>query len=176
MKENISALLKLLRTADENAARARSKIIGCEIYELDASSLGEAAAALHSAGGFDTLETIVASDCGALNEAGYLLAQDEARPRQHRVTTPHIELTYIFSSSSGGARAALRSILQKREGRIPSLCGIYPAAELPEREIAELFGLVFSGADAARFITDEGARGSPLLRGYEHEPDLMDGQ
>ncbi len=175
MKESLSALLKLLRITAPDATKLRGKGFGCDIYQLEHDALDEAASALHSAGGFDTLETIIACDPAPLNENGYLLALG-THPRHPKETPAKLELTYIFSSSSGGTRAALRTVISQPDLKAPSLSSIYPAADLPEREIHDLYGVAFTGRETPRLLAPDNTRGYPLRRGYTHEPDLLDGQ
>ena len=50
---------------------------------------------------------------------------------------------------------------------VPSLIGIYPAANWFEREVYDLFGILFSGhPDLRRILTDYGFRGHPLRKDF----------
>jgi NADH-quinone oxidoreductase subunit C len=50
---------------------------------------------------------------------------------------------------------------------IPSLTGLYPAADWYEREAYDLFGIVFSGhPDLRRILTDYGFDGHPLRKDF----------
>ena len=50
---------------------------------------------------------------------------------------------------------------------VPSLTGLYPAANWFEREVWDLFGVFFSGhPDLRRLVTDYGFEGHPLRKDY----------
>lgn len=50
---------------------------------------------------------------------------------------------------------------------VPSLISIYPAANWFEREVYDLFGLLFTGhPDLRRILTDYGFRGHPLRKDF----------
>jgi len=50
---------------------------------------------------------------------------------------------------------------------VPSLISIYPAANWFEREVYDLFGILFSGhPDLRRILTDYGFRGHPLRKDF----------
>lgn len=50
---------------------------------------------------------------------------------------------------------------------VPSLCGLYPAADWYEREAYDLYGVVFDGhPDLRRILTDYGFDGHPLRKDF----------
>ena len=50
---------------------------------------------------------------------------------------------------------------------VPSLCGIFPAANWFEREAYDLYGILFSGhPDLRRLLTDYGFEGFPLRKDF----------
>ncbi|MTH34637.1 NADH-quinone oxidoreductase subunit C [Paracoccus limosus] len=62
----------------------------------------------------------------------------------------------------------IRVKAQLREDEIaPSLTGVFPGANWYEREVFDMFGILFSGhPDLRRIITDYGFRGHPLRKDF----------
>ncbi|MFN3607000.1 MAG: NADH-quinone oxidoreductase subunit C [Cypionkella sp.] len=76
------------------------------------------------------------------------------------------ELVYHFLSMYQNQR--IRVKLAVADGAItPSICAIHPAANWFEREVFDMFGLMFSGhPDLRRLLTDYGFRGHPLRKDF----------
>ncbi|MGQ0610277.1 MAG: NADH-quinone oxidoreductase subunit C [Paracoccaceae bacterium] len=76
------------------------------------------------------------------------------------------EIVYLFLSMTANARIRLR--LRVGEGAmVPSLTGIHPSANWVEREVFDMFGVLFSGhPDLRRILTDYGFRGHPLRKDF----------
>ncbi len=73
-----------------------------------------------------------------------------------------IELTYRLRSYSAGLEIFVKTTLPY-DAEMASVWNLYPAALMPERETAELFGLTLSGhPNPKRLLTTEGV--APLLR------------
>ncbi|MDD2773056.1 MAG: NADH-quinone oxidoreductase subunit C [Elusimicrobiales bacterium] len=178
--EPADAVLTLLRTADSGAARVKPRGADFAVYQVSKDSALQALGALRSAGGFDTLETIIASDLtGGLNRRGYSYppghpARDSAANRGRAGGAGKMELTYMLSSGMAQSRAAVRIALPHTELKLPSAREIYPAADRLEREIYDMFGVVFSGREISRLLTHEGSADFPLRKEYVHSYDILD--
>jgi NADH-quinone oxidoreductase subunit C len=75
-------------------------------------------------------------------------------------------LVYHVLSMSLNAR--LRIKVDLREDEIaPSITGVYPSANWYEREVFDMYGVMFSGhPDLRRILTDYGFRGYPLRKDF----------
>jgi len=79
---------------------------------------------------------------------------------------PRFEMIYHFLSMYQNQR--IRVKMAVADGAMtPSICAIHPAANWFEREVFDMFGLVFSGhPDLRRILTDYGFRGHPLRKDF----------
>jgi NADH-quinone oxidoreductase subunit C len=76
------------------------------------------------------------------------------------------ELVYHFLSMYLNHRIRLKVALAEDE-IAPSLTGLYPCANWFEREVFDMFGILFSGhPDLRRILTDYGFRGHPLRKDF----------
>lgn len=76
------------------------------------------------------------------------------------------DVIYHFLSMYQNQRIRLR--LEVREDKVvPSLTDVHPAANWFEREVFDMFGILFSGhPDLRRILTDYGFRGYPLRKDF----------
>jgi len=76
------------------------------------------------------------------------------------------EMVYHFLSMYMNLRIRLK--LQVPEGgMVPSICEIHPGANWLEREVFDMYGVLFSGhPDLRRILTDYGFRGYPLRKDF----------
>lgn len=75
-------------------------------------------------------------------------------------------LIYIFSNLKKHSRLIIRLTINNNQ-RIPSLVNLYSAANWLEREIFDLFGIIFSNhPDLRRILTDYGFTNHPLLKDF----------
>jgi NADH-quinone oxidoreductase subunit C len=84
----------------------------------------------------------------------------------HPEHDPRFTLVYHFLSMYQNQR--IRVKMDVADGAItPSICAIHPAANWFEREVFDMFGLLFSGhPDLRRLLTDYGFRGHPLRKDF----------
>lgn len=65
-------------------------------------------------------------------------------------------------------RVRVRVQVPDSDPAVPSITHVYPGAEAPEREAADLFGITFDGhPDPTRILMPEGWDGHPLRKDYE---------
>ncbi|MBD3763334.1 MAG: NADH-quinone oxidoreductase subunit C [Rhodobacterales bacterium] len=76
------------------------------------------------------------------------------------------DVVYHFLSMWRNQRIRLK-ITVDEEAMVPSLTGVHPSANWFEREVFDMFGLLFSGhPDLRRILTDYGFRGHPLRKDF----------
>jgi NADH-quinone oxidoreductase subunit C len=112
-------------------------------------------------------EQIVAT-CRALQGPGleYVGFSDVTAVDYHPNRTPRFDLVYHLVSPHRRARVRLKVRLHTDES-IESLTALYPGAGWPEREVYDLFGIVFDGhQDLRRLMMPEDWEGHPLRKDY----------
>ncbi len=76
------------------------------------------------------------------------------------------DVVYHFLSMHRNQRIRLR-IHVREEDVVPSLTDVHPSANWFEREVFDMFGILFSGhPDLRRILTDYGFRGHPLRKDF----------
>lgn len=76
------------------------------------------------------------------------------------------EVVYHLLSPRQNARMRVK-VRTDAETAVPSVTGIYPAANWFEREAFDLYGILFSGhPDLRRLLTDYGFQGHPLRKDF----------
>jgi NADH-quinone oxidoreductase subunit C len=87
------------------------------------------------------------------------------------------EMVYYFQKSDAPSEKLYIKADVPREGEpsVPSLCGLYDAANWQEREVYDLMGIRFEGhPDLRRILLWEGYPGWPLRKDYVHTQDIYD--
>jgi NADH-quinone oxidoreductase subunit C len=82
---------------------------------------------------------------------------------------PRFEVVYILASLDPSSRKRLRLKVRVpgTDPRLPSVAGVWPSAGWAEREVFDLFGIVFDGhADLRRILMPEDWEGYPLRKDY----------
>ena len=76
------------------------------------------------------------------------------------------DVVYHFLSMYQNHRIRLRVAVREKD-MVPSLCAVHPSANWFEREVFDMFGILFSGhPDLRRILTDYGFRGYPLRKDF----------
>lgn len=76
------------------------------------------------------------------------------------------DLVYHFLSMYQNHRIRLKLAIREEE-MVPSIIDIHPSSNWFEREIYDMFGILFSGhPDLRRILTDYGFTGHPLLKDF----------
>ena len=76
------------------------------------------------------------------------------------------ELVYHFLSMYKNHRIRLKVAI-RADDMVPSIHAIHPSANWFEREVFDMFGILFSGhPDLRRILTDYGFRGHPLRKDF----------
>ena len=82
-----------------------------------------------------------------------------ARPKR-------FDVVYHFLSMYQNHRIRLRAAVRE-EDMVPSITEVHPSANWFEREVFDMFGILFSGhPDLRRILTDYGFRGYPLRKDF----------
>jgi NADH-quinone oxidoreductase subunit C len=82
---------------------------------------------------------------------------------------PRFEVVYILASIEAPARKRLRMKVRVpgEDAHVPSLASVWPSAGWAEREVFDLFGIVFDGhQDLRRILMPEDWEGYPLRKDY----------
>jgi NADH/F420H2 dehydrogenase subunit C len=107
--------------------------------------------------------------CRALREApglDYHAFSDITVADHHPKRTPRFDVVYHLVSPHRRARVRLKVLLGLDEP-IASVTAVWPGAGWPEREVYDLFGIVFEGhGDLRRLMMTEDWEGHPLRKDY----------
>jgi len=84
----------------------------------------------------------------------------------HPERAQRFDVVYHFLSMYQNHRIRLKLAVDEEE-MVPSLVNIHPSANWFEREVFDMFGILFSGhPDLRRILTDYGFRGFPLRKDF----------
>ena len=76
-------------------------------------------------------------------------------------------VVYHLLSMQRNHRIRVKTSVRESGELVPSLVGVYPAANWFEREVFDMYGVMFSGhPDLRRILTDYGFRGHPLRKDF----------
>jgi NADH-quinone oxidoreductase subunit C len=106
--------------------------------------------------------------CRAVREAGYFFESMTCVDR----LDPHgvFELIYTFNRFEAAGRLALR-VWAPGDRPVPSVSGVFGAADWNEREAWEFYGIVFEGhPNLTWLLLPEGTEFRPLLKSFTAPP------
>ena len=84
----------------------------------------------------------------------------------HPERPARFDVVYHFLSMYQNHRIRVKAAVREDE-MVPSIIGLYPSANWFEREVFDMFGILFSGhPDLRRLLTDYGFRGHPLRKDF----------
>ncbi|HEX7096293.1 MAG TPA: NADH-quinone oxidoreductase subunit C [Acidimicrobiales bacterium] len=108
--------------------------------------------------GFDQLIDVTAAD--------YLTAKQQ-RVLPAGIAPERFEVVVMLLSHSKRERVRLRVQVPADDPRVPSLFDLHPGSEYPEREVYDMFGIVFEDhPDLSRILMPEDWIGHPLRKDY----------
>ncbi|HKG01628.1 MAG TPA: NADH-quinone oxidoreductase subunit C [Conexibacter sp.] len=80
---------------------------------------------------------------------------------------PRLGVHYQLLDMPNVDRICLKARVTIEAPTVPSLCGIWPGANFPEREIFDMFGVIFDGhPDLRRILMPEDYEGHPQRRDF----------
>ena len=84
----------------------------------------------------------------------------------HPERAQRFDMVYHFLSMYRNQRIRLKVAIREEE-MVPSITDLHPSANWFEREVFDMFGILFSGhPDLRRILTDYGFRGYPLRKDF----------
>ncbi len=87
---------------------------------------------------------------------------------------PRFEVVYLLVSIEHRLRLRWKVALPGGDGHVGSVTGVWPAANWLEREVWDLFGIVFDGhPDPRRLLMPEDWEGFPLRKDYPVQINLV---
>jgi NADH-quinone oxidoreductase subunit C len=82
-------------------------------------------------------------------------------------TEPRFEVVYHLASFANANRLRVKVQVPERAASVPSLMAVWPSADWLEREVWDLFGIVFEGhGDLRRLLMPDDWQGHPLRKDY----------
>jgi NADH-quinone oxidoreductase subunit C len=88
-------------------------------------------------------------------------------------TEPRFEVVYHLLSMAKNARLRLKARLSGSNPRVESMVAVWPAANAFEREVFDLFGIVFEGHPfLRRILMPEDWQGHPLRKDYPVQGEI----
>ncbi len=80
---------------------------------------------------------------------------------------PRFEVVYMLGRAGTGDRLMVKALAAGEPPRLPSATAVYRGAGFPEREVYDMFGVVFDGhPDLRRILMPDDWEGHPLRRDF----------
>lgn len=80
---------------------------------------------------------------------------------------PRFDVIYHLLSRPLRRRLRLRVPVEEEEPMVPTVTGVWPAADWPEREVLDMFGIGFAGhPDPRRILLPDDFEGHPLRKDF----------
>ena len=139
--------------------------------------------------GFDYLDMLTAVDyLGPVDMKGYIRQQNfnvfqpegaapqaAPAPAAGYAYRPVLELVWAFVSIKDKARVFVTLEVARDGAGAPSLSGLFKSADWQEREVFDLFGVVYEGhPNLTKILTPDFLKGHPLRKDYVHVKDRYD--
>lgn len=139
--------------------------------------------------GFDYLEIVSATDwLGPVKAEGYIrnpnpnvFLPEGATPQVMPGPTPGVnyrpvfDLLWVFGSIAEKLRVFVKLEVPRDGAKVPSLTGLFKAADWQERETFDLMGVVYEGhPNLTKILTPDFTLGHPLRKDYAHVKDRYD--
>ncbi|MDM7457924.1 MAG: NADH-quinone oxidoreductase subunit C [Paracoccus sp. (in: a-proteobacteria)] len=118
--------------------------------------------------------TVIATQAGILDLIAFLRSDSACRfstlvditAVDYPARSKRFDVVYHLLSMHRNQRIRVKVAIREDE-MMPSLTGIYPAANWFEREVFDMFGILFTGhPDMRRILTDYGFTGHPLRKDF----------
>ena len=138
---------------------------------------------------FEVLELVSATDwLGPVNPDGYIrnpnpnpFLPEGATPQNMPDATPGfpyrpaIEVSWLFGDFEDRVKLFLKLELPRDAAKVPSLVPLFKSADWLEREIFDMFGVVFEGhPNLTKILTPDFLKGHPMRKDYVHVKDKYD--
>ena len=164
-------ILTNLQASFPGLAKAEAQVKDCPTWTVPAGSVRLVFERLHSKFHFNYLDVVTATDwSGPVSPKGYqqsppVAAGAAAAPGP--LAKDIFEMVYLVTALSTGMRLCLRCELPRKEASVPSLYGIFMAADWQEREVYDMFGIRFSDhPDLRRILLTDDFVGYPLRKDF----------
>lgn len=147
-----------------NSLRARHRDLEVEVAEAPDGGSGELRIAVPSRHARALLGRLYEEESTKARRLVDLTAIDRWGPGPG-VVGPRFEVIYRLESLQLSAALRVHAWVDEGETTLESVTGIWPVADWLEREVFDLFGLVFKGhPDLRRLLLEPGYVGAPLRK------------